>query len=511
MFLLEALKKHAVQIPERCALITAGERLTYARLWERSEAFASYLNEKHPVKDPVMIYGHKEEDFLCCMIGALKAGRAYIPVDITLPADRAEQIVADAHPCVIVDFPGGGVGADSGIPVLGADALAQLLEEYRGREVSSHTWVAGKDPCYILFTSGSTGRPKGVPIHCDNLTNFAENLYPFCDPHEKVEVYTNQISYAFDVSVVSVYIGLSLGRTLYSLPKTLTENMAALMETLGRSDVGFWVSTPSFAELCVTSALFNGELMPKLHTFLFCGEVLTHKLVDTLRQRFPKARIINTYGPTEATVLVTASEITAEMAADERSIPIGEPLPEVTLLVTDETGKELPEGERGELRIISRSVSEGYFRRPDLTQKVFFETQDAQGKTVRGYRTGDACYRLGNQFYYCGRMDFQIKLNGFRIELEDIESNLMKIDNVNRAVAIPVFDGEKVAYIAAFVSLREPDGLPPLKQMLKIKEAAKAYLPSYMIPRKIVVKDRLPVNTNGKADRKALAAELSRP
>ena len=108
-------------------------------------------------------------------------------------------------------------------------------------------------------------------------------------------------------------------------------------------------------------------------------------------------------------------------------------------------------------------------------------------------------------------MDFQIKLNGFRIELEDIESNLMKIDNVNRAVAIPVFDGEKVAYIAAFVSLREPDGLPPLKQMLKIKEAAKAYLPSYMIPRKIVVKDRLPVNTNGKADRKALAAELSRP
>jgi D-alanine--poly(phosphoribitol) ligase subunit 1 len=256
--------------------------------------------------------------------------------------------------------------------------------------------------------------------------------------------------------------------------------------------------------MCIPSGKFNETLLPKLEKFLFCGEILTHKLVDELNERFPKAKVINTYGPTEATVLVTAVEINGKMAKDELQIPIGYPLPEVTFRIVDQQGKPAPSGEQGELLIISGSVGPGYYKRPDLTEKVFFE--DASGK--RGYHTGDSCFEKDGLYYYCGRLDNQIKVNGFRVEIEDIENNLVKVENIARAAVLPVYEDEKVAYIAAFVLLQNPDGLASLKRSLKIKEELKEFLPSYMIPRKITALDSFPLNTNGKVDKKELKKRL---
>ena len=200
-------------------------------------------------------------------------------------------------------------------------------------------------------------------------------------------------------------------------------------------------------------------------------------------------------------------EVTQAMLEDTRPIPIGIPLNEVRFAIVDEAGNELPEGETGELLIISDSVSAGYFGRPDLTAQRFFEWK-GEGCVKRGYRTGDAVYRLGQHYYFCGRIDFQVKLNGYRIELEDIENNMMRVTNVARAVVLPVSKEEKIDHLVAFVMLQSPSQLSALKTGLAIKEELKQYLPSYMIPRKIVLRESFPINTNGKVDRKQLALEL---
>ena len=195
------------------------------------------------------------------------------------------------------------------------------------------------------------------------------------------------------------------------------------------------------------------------------------------------------------------------MAQDSKPIPIGEPLPEVEFRIVDDKGNILKSGETGELQIISDNVGHGYYGRPDLTEKVFFETE-SRGVKKRGYRTGDACYEQNGLYYFCGRMDFQIKLNGYRIELEDIENNMVKVENVSRAVVIPVMKEEKVDYLAAFVLLTNKIEGAKLKEITRIKSELAKLVPAYMVPRKIVLCDTLPTNTNGKVDRKVLAAQL---
>ncbi len=496
MFVLESIKKYAMS--DRIALVNREETLSFAELDARSDAFAMYLLESlGEDRTEIVIYGHKETDILPCMYGALKAGRGYVPIDITVPVDRVQQIVDDVQPKVIVDFYGIGLRSDG--VILSAETLRDRISCFLGCEVPKENWIKGETPAYILFTSGSTGKPKGVPITAANIENLYSGLLPWMTGEG---VILNQISYSFDVSVCSVYVGMAQGMTLYTIDKQMIENLGELFEYLERSGLETWVSTPSFAEICVQSAKFNSGLMPKLKRFLFCGEVLTHKLCDQLAERFPEAKVINTYGPTEATVLVTAVEITEKLRHDELQIPIGYPLDEVTFRIVDGEGRDVSPGEQGELLIISKNVGPGYYKRPDLTEKVFFKDRET-GK--RGYHTGDSCFEKDGLYYYCGRMDNQIKVNGFRVEVEDIENNLVKVDNIARAAVVPVSDGEKVQYLAAFVLLEKADGLSSLKRSMLIKERAAEFLPSYMIPRRITAVEAFPLNTNGKVDKKELA------
>ena len=506
MFVLEKIAQYAKET-ERKAVIYHDKVMTYAELENCSNAFADYLLSNGHDKSPVVIYGHKEEEFLPCMYGALKAGRAYVPVDITFPADRLEMVLSDVNPEFFITLRDTDVLVGENTSRLDKDKIDSIFENYKGGAIPCENWVKPEDNCYILFTSGSTGRPKGVPINRANIENLAQQLIPWCDIESNTDIITNQISFSFDVSVVSVYMGVALGKTLYTIDKSMMETPAMLYEGLEKSNLSFWVSTPSFAELCAMSDRFNEKMLPNLKRFLFCGETLTHKLVDLLNERFPNADIVNTYGPTEATVLVTASLITREMAEDSKPIPIGEPLPEVEFRIVDTEGKPVKSGETGELQIISDNVGHGYYGRPDLTAKVFFETE-SRGNAKRGYRTGDACYECNGLYYFCGRMDFQIKLNGYRIELEDIENNLVKVENVSRAVCIPVMKEEKVDYLAAFVLSTTPVEGGKLKEITRIKSELGKLVPAYMVPRKIVVCDSLPTNTNGKVDRKVLAAQL---
>lgn len=435
------------------------------------------------------------------MIGSLKTGRAYIPVDITFPEERLLQIT-DATACELVfDFS----GRKPACPRIDSSLLPEIYKTYSGQASVKSEWVGPEDNCYILFTSGSTGKPKGVQISRANIENFTSWFQKDCEIPKDSQCVLNQVSYSFDVSVIAIYIYLAMGKTLFNIDKGMLDNTRQLFDYLSVSDISVWVSTPAFLEICSFDDSFCVTMLPHLAKFILAGEVLTKKLVRSIWTKFPKSCVINGYGPTEGTVLLSACEITKEMIEDDKSLPIGKLLPEAAGAILNDDGKPVASGDVGELVVVSRSISRGYFHNDTQTQKVFFTDKSGW----QGYKTGDLVFESNDLIYYIGRKDSQIKLNGFRIELDDISSNLNKLPQVSNNVVLPVFRDERVAYLIAFVTLKEKPELSNLKIGLELKKQLKECIPSYMVPKRIVTLDQFPLNTNGKIDRKKLLEDYA--
>lgn len=499
MFILEKLAQFAKS--ERTAIVYRGARTSYAELDRQSDAFSAWLQAQLPGSTaPVLIYGHKQSQIPACMFGALKAGRGYVPVDTTYPPERAAQIVAEAKPDVIVDLCGAGLQAAH---VLSEQQLSEILAQ-PSKPAPREGWIRPEQTAYILFTSGSTGRPKGVQITAGNLAAFHEGARPWFDGMRDGGAILNEISYSFDVSVCALYEALSRGMTLWTADRQTLSDPKALFALLREAQIDEWVSTPSLAEICVQSGQFSQELMPHVRQFLFCGEVLTKKLTAELFRRFPGVPVINAYGPTETTVMITAARMTQDMLDADAPLPIGAPFSNAAVIIADEDGKPVPDGTEGELLLIGEAVSPGYLNRPEQNARSFFTAPDGR----RAYHTGDLCRIDGGSLYYLGRLDSQIKLNGFRVELEDVENNLVKIPNIARAAVLPILQDGKATGLTVFVLLEKPDGESTLARARRIKAALAELLPSYMIPRKILAVDAFPLNTNGKIDKKQLAARL---
>ena len=255
--------------------------------------------------------------------------------------------------------------------------------------------------------------------------------------------------------------------------------------------------------MCCFDDSFNETLLPGLRKIILAGEILTKQLVSQLNEKFPKAQVINGYGPTEGTVLLSSCVITTDMMNNEKMLPIGKVLPDGIYKIVDDEGNPLKEGETGELVISSKSISTGYFKNPEQTKKAFFEEDGKQW-----YRTGDLVFEEKGLLYYISRKDTQIKLNGFRIELNDIAENLNALDMVSNSVVLPSWKDGRVSFLTAFVTLLYRDqGKSDLKVGIDIKKQLKLRVPSYMIPKKIVILEHFPMNINGKIDRKKLEEE----
>ena len=490
MWVLDELEKRS--LCNDIAIIHREKQITYRELWEQSESLAFYINSICKTKNPIMIYGNKEIEIIVCMMAALKTGRAYIPVDVTYPPERLDQIAQMANPELLFNFSGLDLGEKQYIQKNTSD-YETLINNFNEQKSEKNNWVKDNDICYILFTSGSTGKPKGVQISKRNLLNFVSFIADTCKI-EGSKISLNQPPYSFDLSVPQMYIFLTLGYTLFNLDKDMTSDFSSLFSALKDSDLGVWISTPSFAELCASDDSFNHLMLPKLSKMIFCGEILTNNLAKTLSKRFPKAEIINTYGPTEGTVLITACTITEEMMNSEKSLPIGYMHSNAKYKI------ENVEKNRGELVVVSDSISCGYFKNPEATSKVFF--QDPNGRM--GYHTGDLVYEENGLLYYEGRIDDQIKLNGYRIELDDIKENLNKIPCIKNSIVVAVRKDGRVAYLQGFVVLNSKLEMSAVKSSIYLKNELKKLIPSYMIPRKIIILDEFPLNVNGKIDRKVL-------
>lgn len=498
MWLLDELEKRKDSMD--VAIVYRDERVSYRELWHRSEAIALYLVKNNLNRQPLVIYGNKETDIIACMHAALKVGIPYVPVDTLYPKERLLKIAAAVQADMIVNF------SDIEIReynVLRPDELYAIYRNATACEgVDKEHWVKDDDLCYILFTSGSTGEPKGVPISKGNLVNFTSWFIKYLESSlvGKCTV-LNQVSYSFDVSNIMLYIYLANGKTLFSIDKKMLQNMFELFEYLRQSDLNVWVSTPSFIEICTYEKNFNLRVLPGLSQVVLAGETLQKNLVALLWERFSGVEIINGYGPTECTVLLTACVITPQMMQDDMALPIG-------YLLSDgrdrlENIVEVDGHDVGELAVITKSASCGYYKNVAQSNKSYW--QDASG--VWGYRTGDLVYKENGLLYYVGRKDSMIKLNGYRVDLNDIEVNLCRLSYISSAVVVPVKKEGVIDYLAAFlVSVGEVEE-NSLRFGIRVKKDLRALVPEYMVPRKIILLSELPLNTNGKVDRKKLLGE----
>ncbi len=491
--LLDRINRWGSVCPERVAVSSGGRSLTWGELVSQSDRLAYWLDRELGVKSgPVAIHGHKEPEMLVAFLAAVKCGRAYVPMDASIPQARVAKIVEGSGAAMVLS------------PGRVAEVLsARPSEQGQSQGTDGLRRVEAVDPFYILFTSGSTGEPKGVVITLANLTSFTDWLLGEHAFSEQGETFLNQAPFSFDLSVMDLYASLLTGGTLVCVTKEELANLKLLYERLAASGVTCWVSTPSFAQMCMIEKGFRAEMLPRLRRFLFCGETLAPETASQLLDRFPDAEVWNTYGPTEATVATTSVRVDRALLEKYSPLPVGYQMAGTQVVAVDAAGAPVAEGERGELLIAGPNVSPGYLNRPDLNAKAF-----TCYAGVSAYRTGDWGRCREGLIFFEGRMDGQIKMNGYRIELGDMEANLRALPEIADAVVLPVEKHGKIDSLAAFVVLAEAIAGSEFEVAARVKARLGERVPAYMVPRKFYFLEAFPMTSNGKADRRALASRL---
>ncbi len=483
MDIITQIDRWAELSPGRPAHVSGEAAITYGELRRQSDSLAAYLASRWPgERGPVALLGQREPEMLVGFLGCVKAGRPYIPVDASVPAQRLERILSRAA------------------VTLTPQGIAEIAKRPRERPAIA---LAAEDPWYIIFTSGSTGDPKGMVITRRCLETFAAWLLEEQKFSEQGEIFLNHAPFSFDLSVADVYGALLTGGTLFSLAREVVANPRRLFQTLGRCNATVSFATPSFARMCLAEPTYRESMLPAMRKFLFCGETLPPDTAARMMDRFPNAEIWNTYGPTEATVAMTSVRLDREILRRYPALPVGAPMPGVRVYLIDDSLQPLPDGARGEIVIAGPNVTPGYLDDPERNAAAFVFHEGR-----RGYRTGDqGCLRDG-QLFCEGRKDGQIKLNGYRIELGDIEANLRALPGVHEAIVLPMLKEGATHSLTAFLLVA--DGRPgrDFERTLRLQSALLERLPAYMLPRKFVYLDQFPMTPNGKVDRGALARAL---
>ncbi len=499
--ILDRIKKWSNERPETIFFDEEENSPTYADLEKKSDSLAFYLEENHPNKDNILVYGGQDSQMVISFLACTKAGHGYIPVDAHTPVERVQMILDESQATCIISLSEWPLEFDGKVI-----NLKKFEEETsKNYKCSLNHVVTGSDVYYTIFTSGTTGKPKGVQITYDNLESFCQWMLTDFNLNTG-QRFLCQAPFSFDLSVMDLYPALLTGGTLVPMEKSMVESFPILFSSIPKMKLNVWVSTPSLVEICLLNPDFVGEKLPTLENFQFCGEELPHGVAQKLLERFPNAVIFNTYGPTEATVAITSVQITQEILDENERLPLGKVKSDTRLIILNDEGKALPDGEIGEIIIEGPGVSTGYFNNIEKTEEAFFLHN---GKSA--YRTGDAGLIKKGFLFYKGRLDFQIKWHGYRIELGDIDHHLMENARIRNACVVPKYNkNHKVQQLIAYVVLNSTSAVEEKEVTKLIKKELESSLMDYMIPQRFIYVDKLPLTTNGKVDRKMLINEVNK-
>ncbi|HSK57878.1 MAG TPA: amino acid adenylation domain-containing protein [Actinomycetospora sp.] len=500
--LADAAQRHA----DRPAIVGTDEVLTYAELDAAVNRVAHVLLA-HGVHhgDRVCVLAEKAPWTIAALIGTLRAGGAYVPVDPAGPASRVARIVGAAEPAVVlVDAPSrpllDAVLAElpGPAPVVGSldDAPGAFTRADLVAAPDRAPGVAPAELAHLLFTSGSTGVPKGVMITHDTVLAFVDWAVRHFGTRAGDRV-SGHPPLHFDLSTFDIYATLSAGAELHLVPGSLGIDPRGTAGFIRDRALTQWFSVPSVLTYLARFDAVAQDDFPSLERLMWCGEVLPTPVLAHWMRKLPHVRFTNLYGPTEATIASSFYDV-GEVPADETvPVPIGVPCDGERLLVLD-GDREVPPGEIGELHIGGVGLSPGYWRDQEKTDAAFVTGPDG----ARIYRTGDlARVDDAGVVHFLGRADSQVKSRGYRIELGEIEAALATVPGIRECAVVGVETGgfEGTTICGAY-SVAEGHTLPPTDVRRRLADL----VPRYMLPARWAELDDLPHNVNGKIDRPAL-------
>jgi amino acid adenylation domain-containing protein len=510
------------KFPDRAAIDVGGQQVTYDELANVAMRVAATIQTETSGGVPLTaVFVYRSATAYAAVLGALMAGHGYVPLNPTFPVERTRLMLGKSMCRSVIVDKGSEAQLDALLPGIATSLLvvcpdrsdvAELAAKFPAHRIvgakdllSAERWrptnVDSNSMAYLLFTSGSTGQPKGVMVSHRNVLNYLDSVVPRYGINEEDRC-SQTFDMTFDLSVHDMFVTWEKGACLCCPTyKALIKPGAFIVDAA----LTVWFSVPSIAVFMKKLGMLKPGMYPALRLSLFCGEALPMEVAKSWSAAAPNSVVENIYGPTELTIACTAyrwDDVRSPSECEHGVVPIGQPFAGLEARVTDEELREVEPGSDGELLMGGSQLSLGYWQDPAKTA-VAFVTPPETDKVF--YRTGDRVRRPVGRgpLIYLGRMDYQIKVMGHRVELGEIEAVIREESGVDGVVALgwPISTSGASA-IEAFLQTNDDLDATLLQQRLA------ARLPAYMVPRRLHILSELPLNSNGKYDRKALLKKL---
>jgi amino acid adenylation domain-containing protein len=476
--------------PDATAVEVAGVGTSYRDLLARAEAIGNELRSRGAGMGSVVgICLHRSVDLVAALLGVLRSGAAYLPLDPAFPRERLAFMTRDAGAAFVLTEPSlAGLLPDSANRLFVSAIVAPTLRS--APRPGSFEVPATEDLAYVIYTSGSTGRPKGVEIPHRSLTNLLRSMaaLPGLQAHDRLLSVT---TVSFDIAALEIFLPLVTGATIVLASRDETRDASRLAKLIDRARVTVMQATPATWRMLVDAG-WPGRPSLKI---LCGGEALPRDLAEQLLTR---ARSVwNLFGPTETTIWSTAERV----QSGDGPVSIGRPIANTQVYVLDPDGCPVPIGLPGELYIGGDGVARGYRGQPDLTAKRFVPDPFGVTPGARLYRTGDRVrFSADGRLEWLGRLDDQLKVRGYRVELAEVESRLLGMPGITNGAVVARHDDRGETQLAAFVAAEDAASVNPRA----VRDYLASGLPSYMVPAYVEILDSLPMTPNGKVDRAAL-------